>query len=93
MLSKKIDLLSSPSLHLRDTLPKTVSYIDLEPRRFAIFVEEFNGRVKEISCNLERIKDFSSFSISCHVKLIECGSKQGDVRIFSKFFEKSQLFY
>ena len=60
---KKMDLFSSPPLHPRDRLPKTAPYIDLEPRRFEISVEKFNGRVKEISCDLERIKNFSSFAV------------------------------
>lgn len=88
MLSKKtkkknMDLFSS-SLHPRDRLPKTAPYIDLEPRRFAISVEEFNGRVKQISCDPERIKDFCSFALNCHVKIIERGLKLGNVKIFSE---------
>ena len=48
-----MDIFSSPPLHSKDGLPKIASHIDLEPLRFIISVEEFNGRVKEFSCDLE----------------------------------------
>ena len=80
---KKLDIFSSPPLCPRDRLPKIAPHIDLEPPRFIISVEEFNGRVKEFSCNLERIKDFPSFAVNCHVKLIDRGTKCDDVKIFS----------
>ena len=82
---KKMDIFSSPSLRPRDRLLKIAPHIDLEPPRFIILVEEFNGRVKEFSCDLERTKDFSSFAVNCHVKLIDRGFKDVDVKIFSEF--------
>ena len=82
---KKMDIFSSPSLRPRDRLLKIAPHIDLEPPRFIILVEEFNGRVKKFSCDLERTKDFSSFAVNCHVKLIDRGFKDVDVKIFYEF--------
>ena len=82
---KKMDIFSSPPLHPRDRLPKIAPHIDLESRRFIISAEEFNGRVTEFSCDLERIKGFSSFAVNCHVKLLDRALKRGDVKIFSEF--------
>ena len=66
-----MDIFSSPPLCPRDMLPKIAPHIDLEPPRFIISVEEFNGRVKEFngrvkefSCDLERIKKRLSFFCS-----------------------------
>ena len=60
--------------------------------RFWIFTKEFNGRVEEISRDLERIKAFSSFTINNCRKIRERRFMSGDVRIFSglltNFLEK-----
>ena len=42
---------SSQLLHPRDRLPKIASRINTEPDRFWTSIEEFNGRVQEISCD------------------------------------------
>ena len=55
-------------------------YIDLQPKRFEIPVQEFNRRVKEISWNLERKKDLSSFFANWHIKIIKRGIKYGDIK-------------
>ena len=53
---------SSAPLNPRDRLPKMSPRINLKPGRFWLLVEEFNGGVREISCDLERIKSFSFFA-------------------------------
>ena len=70
----------SSSLHRRGCLPKMAPYIDLEPIRFEISVQEFNRRVKKISCNLGRKKDLSSFFVNWHIKIIKRGIKYGDIK-------------
>lgn len=53
---------SSAPLNPRDRLSKMSPRINLKPGRFWLLVEEFNGGVREISCDLERIKSFSFFA-------------------------------
>ena len=89
---KKENSFASLTLHPRDGLPQIAPSINLEMRRFWIFTKELNGRVEEISRDLERIKAFSSFTINNYRKIRERRFMSGDVRIFSElltnFLEK-----
>ena len=81
---KKESSFASLTLHPKDRLPQIAPCINLEPGRFWISSEEFNGRIEEISRDLERIKAFSSFTISNYRKIRERRLMSGDVRIFSE---------
>ena len=61
----------SVPFHPRNRIPKEASHIYLKISRFEISVVEVNGRVTEISCELERIRDFSSLARDIHEKLID----------------------
>ena len=54
----------SLSLHPQDRLPKIAPQLNLCQSRFVISVAEFNGCVKGISCDTERIKSFAIFAIN-----------------------------
>ena len=61
--------LASLTLHPRERLPHIAPRINLELGRFFISVEEFNGRIQEISQDLGGIKAFSSFAINNYDKI------------------------
>ena len=48
-------------------------------------MEEFNGRVNEISCDLQRIKDFSPFASNNYNIIIKRRLMCADVKIFAEF--------
>lgn len=48
-------------------------------------MEEFNGRVNEISCDLQRIKDSSPFASNNYNIIIERRLMCADVKIFAEF--------
>ena len=81
---------SSQLLHPRDRVPQIAPRINLEPGRF--WVEEFNGRVQEISRELERIQSFVTFAKNNYDKIIQRGLMHGDIKIFTEmlsiFLEK-----
>ena len=83
---------ASLTLHPRNRLPQIAPRINLDPGRFWISIEEFNGKVQQISRDLERIKDFSSFTINNYRKIRERRLMSDHVRIFSElltyFLEK-----
>lgn len=61
--------------------------INLEQERFFITVEEFNSRVKEISGEQWRIKDFARFAIANYRKISDRCLMCGDIKLFCNFLE------
>ena len=84
LLKKLENSFASLTLHPMDKLPQIAPCFNLEPGRFWISIEEFHGRVEEISRDLERIKAFSSFTINNYRKIRERRFMSGDVRISSE---------
>ena len=83
---------SSQLLHPRDRVPQIAPRINLEPGRLWVSVEEFSGRIQEISCELERIQSFVTFAKNNYEKVIQRGLIHGDIKIFTEmlsiFLEK-----
>ena len=75
-------------MHPRNRLPKIAPRINLEQGRFFIFAEEFNGRIEEISRDLDRIKTFASFAINNHNKIKQRRLMSGDVKVFADLLDK-----
>ena len=67
-IKKMENRLASLTLHPRERLPQIAPRINLEPGRFFISVEEFNGRIEEISRDLGKVKAFSTFAIIIMIK-------------------------
>ena len=63
----------------RSKISKEVPHIYLKISRFEISVVEFNGKIKEISCELERVRDFSSSAHDMHEKIIDGKIKHKDI--------------
>ena len=80
---------SSQPLHPSDRLSTRRC---TEPSRFWISIEEFNGRVQVISCNLERIKSFTVFAKNNYDRIMQRRLLFGDIKIFTEmlsfFLEK-----
>lgn len=92
MINIMAENFSSAPLHPRDRLPKIPPTINLKPGRFWLLVEEFNGGVREISCDLERIKSFSFFTKNNYDSIRQCRLMHSDINIFTEmlsfFLEK-----
>ena len=70
-------------MHPRDRLQKIAPRIILEQGRFFISAEEFNGRMEEISRDLDRIIAFASFTVNNHNKINQRRLLSGDVKVFA----------
>ena len=89
-LSKNIVIMgenfASQLLHLRDRLPQIAPRINLTTGRFWVSIEEFNGCVKQISCDIERIKSFCIFAINNHDRIRQTRLiMHGDIKLFIHF--------
>ena len=66
-----------PTLHLR---------INHTAGRFWVSIKEFNGCVRQILCDIERIKKFCTFVINNYNKIRPRRLIHGHIKIFMIFF-------
>ena len=78
----------SLSIHPRDRLSKIAPQLNLGQGRFFISVAEFNGRVKGISCDTERIKSFTIFPINNYERIKQRRQIFGDMKTLVGFLFK-----